>query len=396
MAKFYIVAKEKNSYNLITINGGKNLEDIDLFTSQFTNRQELISYLRDRGYNVSDDVDLFAINKGRKEFYHRDLIYNNEKLIDLAKRSKEERLDVTDVCNEFLGKVKENENFKLLVRRKFFELYGDLRDIILNSLEYNKVRIGSTKNWMRNNYYVGRDAIAGMRRFSEIKDSLNDDNIEEYIKLEKEKYKDREEMDKILEKKLSYPNDQLSLFDEPISYINLTYVNKEKLAEPTSKKVKRISKTGIQNNRIIDKLSIPYEVITDNVDYRFVNNVYNCLTSLPYRKVKWGKRERYEVDFKRITEELNVELNEADIKFLNSLLDTKLREQAYWSRYYLNQTYPSKATIREGNSYKKSIYTKLNNSAHKKGDLYKKAYNFYLIYQAMTKEKENNRGSYGR
>ena len=307
---------------------------------------------------------MFAINKGRKEFYHRDLIYNNEKLIDLAKRSKEERLDVTDVCNEFLGKVKEDENFKLLVRRKFFELYGDLRDIILNSLEYNKVRIGSTKNWMRNNYYVGRDAIAGMRRF--------------------------------LEKKLSYPNDQLSLFDEPISYINLTYVNKEKLAEPTSKKVKRISKTGIQNNRIIDKLSIPYEVITDNVDYRFVNNVYNCLTSLPYRKVKWGKRERYEVDFKRITEELNVELNEADIKFLNSLLDTKLREQAYWSRYYLNQTYPSKATIREGNSYKRSIYTKLNNSAHKKGDLYKKAYNFYLLYQAMTKEKENDRGSYGR
>ena len=66
MAKFYIVAKEENSYNLITINGGKNLEDIDLFTSQFTNRQELISYLRDRGYNVSDDVDLFAINKGEK------------------------------------------------------------------------------------------------------------------------------------------------------------------------------------------------------------------------------------------------------------------------------------------------------------------------------------------
>ena len=156
------------------------------------------------------------------------------------------------------------------------------------------------------------------------------------------------------------------------------------------------TKLQSQNNRIIDKLSIPYEVITDNVDYRFVNNVYNCLTSLPYRKVKWGKRERYEVDFKRIIEELNVELNEADIKFLNSLLDTKLREHAYWSRYYLNQAYPSKATIREGNSYKKSIYTKLNNSAHKKGDLYKKAYNFYLIYQAMTKEKENDRGSYGR
>lgn len=396
MAKFYIVAKEKNSYNLITINGGKNLEDIDLFTSQFNNRQELINYLRDKGYNISDDVDLFAINKGRKEFYHRDLIYNNEKLIDLAKRSKEERLDVTDICNEFLRKVKEDIDFQLLVRRRFFKLYGDLRDMILNSLGYNKVRIGKARNWMRNNYYVGRDSLAAIERFTEIKENFDINNIEQYIRLEKEKYKKREEIDKLLDKKIDYSNEQISLFDEPINYINLTYVNKEKLAEPTSKKIKRMKKMGIQNNHTIDRLSIPYELITDNVDYRFVNNVYNCLTSLPYRKIKWGKRERYEVDFKRIAEEVNIKLNEADIKFLNSLLDTRIREQAYWSRYYLNQAYPSKATIREGNSYKKSLYTRLNNSAHKKGDLYKKAYNFYLIYQAMTNEKDNNRGSYGR
>ena len=68
MAKFYIVAKEKDDYSLITVNRGNSLEDIDILTSDFNNKEEFIEYLRNKGYDFSDNVDLFVINKGRKNY----------------------------------------------------------------------------------------------------------------------------------------------------------------------------------------------------------------------------------------------------------------------------------------------------------------------------------------
>ena len=120
--------------------------------------------------------------------------------------------------------------------------------------------------------------------------------------------------------------------------------------------------------------------------------------NLPYRKVKWGEKERYEIDFNKWQQKTGITLNDDDMKFLNGLIDIRLRQAAYWNRYYHNQTYPSSATIREEKAYQKSLFTRLNNSAHKQGEVYQKAYNFYLIYQEMTKEKEaiDGRGYHGR
>ena len=88
MAKFYIVAREKDDYSLISVNKGTFLEDIDLLTSSFTSRKEFIEYLKEKGYSFSDDVDLFAVNKGRKEFYHRELIFGNYDLTVFSKKIK--------------------------------------------------------------------------------------------------------------------------------------------------------------------------------------------------------------------------------------------------------------------------------------------------------------------
>ena len=68
MAKFYIVAKEKGDYSLITINKGKCLEDIDLLTNNFNSREEFLRYLKRRGYQFSDYVDLFIVNTLPSEF----------------------------------------------------------------------------------------------------------------------------------------------------------------------------------------------------------------------------------------------------------------------------------------------------------------------------------------
>lgn len=396
MAKFYIVAREENNYTLITINNGDSLEDIDIFTSNFKDKDTFINYLNEQGYNLSDEVDLYAFNKGKNEFYHRDLIYGNEEIATLAKASKVKRLNTTEACNKLLNKVKEDTRLQLLIRREHYDLYGDLKNMILTSLGSNYVKIGKNRNWMRNNYYVGRDALATLDLFRQEKGSLSVVDIEELIANQKMINQDREKLDYVLSRNINRTNEQMSFLEDPKNFINLTYINKEKLVDPTNKKIKKMRKVGIINEKSLDRLTIPINAITDKIDYLQVNEVANCLINLPYRKVKWGQKERYEVDFKKLATELNIELNEVDEKFLNSLLDTRLRKQAYWCRYYLNQQYPSMATKREGYSYNRSFCNSLKNSAKKKSEIYNKAYNFYLIYQEMIKEKDNNRGSYGR
>ena len=56
----------------------------------------------------------------------------------------------------------------------------------------------------------------------------------------------------------------------------------------------------------------------------------------------------------------------------------------------------SSSVKREENSYERTIYTTLMNAAKNKTDLYKKAYNFYLIQSNMLETKNNERGGYGR
>ena len=394
MAKFYIVAKEKDDYSLITINKGKCLEDIDLLTNNFNSKEEFLKYLKRRGYQFAEEVDLFIVNKGRKEIYHRDLIFGNLDLSLLAKKSKEKKLDVTDTCDALLQRAKEDFDLQDLIRKEAFDLYGDLRTIILNSLRNKKIRISSSKNWMRQNYYVGRDSVAAIDKYD--KEKLNDFSAEKFVKKQRELARYRQSIDKYLVNKIDCDNEQISLMGEPLTYINLTYINAEKLAEPTSKKVKRMKKMGIPNEKIIDKLTIPYEIITEDIDYRFSNSITKCLLDLPYHKIQWGQKERYEVDFSKWSNETGIVLNESDMKFLNGLLDTKLRHDAYWYKYYHNQLYQTAATRREENSYRKSVNDKLRNSASKHGEAYQKAYNFYLVLQEMTKDKEDSRGSYGR
>lgn len=394
MAKFYIVAREKDDYSLISVNKGTFLEDIDLLTSSFTSRKEFIEYLKEKGYSFSDDVDLFAVNKGRKEFYHRELIFGNYDLTVLAKRSKDGKLDVTDTCNILLQKAQGDFEFQDLIRKNTFELYGELRTIVLNSLRNRKIRIAPSKNWMRHNYYVGRDSIAAIDVFEKEKSKF--ETTEDFSSNKKELNKQRQLLDKYLDKKIDCDNEQISLVGEPISYINLTYVNKQKLIESTPKKVQRMSKMGIKNTKYLDNLTIPYDLITDEIDYHYARAITKCLLEIPYRKVKWGQKERYEADLKKWFQGTDIELNDSDIKFLNSLLDTKLRHDAYWNKYYDNQLYPTAATKREAQSYKNSIFNTLSNSAIKQGETYNKAYNFYLIYKELTREKDNNRGGYGK
>ncbi len=396
MAKFYIVVQETEDYSLITVEDGNYLEDIDMLTNKFANKEEFIDYLKDKGHSFSKNADLFIVNKGRKELYHRELIYGNQELADLAKQSKKGSINVTDNMNKLLTAAQSSSGLRTLMRKDYFVLYGDLKDMILNA-KRNWLTINSKRNWMRNSYFVGRDAIATIDIFNKVKDQTNDGKYEYLVEKKKTLLRKRKELDKLLDKKINCENEQLNIFGEPKEYINLTYVNTEKLAEDEPKKVVRTKKTGLINEKMLDKLTVPYEVVTDDIDYSLANNIAQCIINLPYQKIKWGKRDRYEVDFKKWTKYTGIECNDYDAKFLNSLLETSLRQNSYWRNFYNNKENPTPAVLSEKRRYQKSVYNTLLNAAKNKNDTYKKAYNFYLIYQAMINyDKDNNRGGYGK
>ena len=396
MAKFYIVVQETEDYSLITVEDGNYLEDIDMLTNKFANKEEFIDYLKDKGHSFSKNADLFIVNKGRKELYHRELIYGNHELAVLAKQSKKGSINVTDNMNKLLTAAQSSSGLRTLMRKDYFVLYGDLKDMILNA-KRNWLTINSKRNWMRNSYFVGRDAIATIDIFNKVKDQTNDGKYEYLVEKKKTLLRKRKELDKLLDKKINCENEQLNIFGEPKEYINLTYVNTEKLAEDEPKKVVRTKKTGLINEKMLDKLTVPYEVVTDDIDYSLANNIAQCIINLPYQKIKWGKRDRYEVDFKKWTKYTGIECNDYDAKFLNSLLETSLRQNSYWRNFYNNKENPTPAILSEKRRYQKSVYNTLLNAAKNKNDTYKKAYNFYLIYQAMINyDKDNNRGGYGK
>ena len=397
MAKFYIVAREAEDYSLITVEDGNHLEDIDILTNKFSNKEEFINYLNKRGYHFSDNVDLFVVNKGRKEIYHRELIYGNEELLKIAKQSKQESINATDCMNKLLNRAQTSSSLRELIRKDYFVLYGDLGKMVLDARK-SWLNIGSNKNWMRNSYFVARDAIAAIDIFDHQKNKIANNNCNDLVMAQRDNKQKRKNLDKLLESKINCENEQLNLLGEPKDYINLTYINTEKIKNETPKKIKKDKKVGFINDKLFDKLTIPFDVITDDIDYRLANNIADCLLKLPYRKIPWGKKERYEIDFEKWSKYSGIECNEYDAKFLNSLLETSLRQNSYWRNFYGSKEHSTPAILSEKRRYQKSVYTTLINAAKNKNDTYKKAYNFYLIYQAMVNDfnKNDNRGGYGR
>ena len=383
MAKCYIVAMEEENFSLITINGGNLLQDIDIYTSYFKDKNEFINYLNEKGYKVSANVDLFSVNKGR-DYYHRELVYGNQKLRLLAKVSKERTFKIDSICDEILDMVKKSSEFEKLIRDYYFDFYGNFRLIILNSLRYDRVMFGSNNRWMLGNYYLGRDIISAMDIFSKIKGKV-DSQYDELIAEKRNISRKREKIDHALVKKINCEHEQLSLLEEnePVNYINLTFDNEKELALDISNNVSKK-----------EELTIPYEVITDDVDYSVVNNIVDCITSLEYKLIKEENQEKYEIDFDKLSIMFDRDFTNLDRKFLNKLISSRLRKDLYWNRYYHNMGYKSPSVLREEFAYKKTIYNRVNNACNKQNDIYKNLYNFYLIYQSMsnclTLEKESD------
>ena len=98
MVNYYIVSRNPNTneYKSIMIGDSSVLENIDLYTLNFNNKEELIRDINSYGYNLSNEDDLFIASLGRShDLKIKNILYNgkyisNIRNIALASKNKED------------------------------------------------------------------------------------------------------------------------------------------------------------------------------------------------------------------------------------------------------------------------------------------------------------------
>ena len=382
MSKYYIVAKEPDSdnYDLIKVNNGDSLEEIDIYTSNFKDKEAFMEYLQEQGLHASSNADLFiAYQNQEKNIEHLDLVYGYYKLKDFAQKSLTASPNTNACIEETIKEVNKNEDFKDLIRKDFFKIYKTLKNVILNSYFREKVKYAINEQWIRSNYRSGRDALAIIDEYYLIKDRLKQEGRETLQEEKEKKDQIRSKIDWIISMKMNTGPDQISLVGEQRSYINLLYINGKMFGNKDNKKVVKKAKKG----KISEKppLSIPtFEDI--EIDYGKYQEIGNLLGGLSFKLLKTKRGERFEVDFSKE----KFSLNETDINYLNGLLKPSLRNNSYYRQLYGKQK--TEGARKESNDRSRSVYNTLKNSAKKKDEFYDKAYRFYMIYNYLIKDKQ--------
>ena len=382
MAKFYIVAKEPNSsdYDLVKVNEGSSLAEIDLYTSNFKDKEDFLKYLQEQGLHTSSDADLFiAYQKRDKSIEHLDLVYGYYKLKNFAESEINAKPNTTKCLEEIVKESKNNYDFQDLIRSNYFKMYQDVKNIILSSYRRNYIKYQIPEQWIRSDYRSGRDVLAAIDEYYLIKDRLTKEGKD---KLKEEKAKlelERREMDNIIKMKMESGPEQISLVGEQRSYIKLLYINGKMFGNEDLKKVVRESKTG----KMTKKTELSFPTFEDiNIDYSKAQEIGDLLRSLKYKKKDTDRGERFEVDFSKE----NFNLTEKEVKYLNSLLKASLRKNSFLRQFYGNKK--TEGSRRESRRYSSSTYNTIKNCAKKKDKFYDKAYRFYMIYNELKKDKQ--------
>ena len=116
---YYFIARNKktNDFNIVDI--GNSLEDIDLYTINFTGNPQLIKDLKSKGKIVDEDVDIYIVlpkkENNEKNLYYMDILYSDSKNIkNIAegfKNNKKPATLVDEVLNNFCYRMQHDSRF---------------------------------------------------------------------------------------------------------------------------------------------------------------------------------------------------------------------------------------------------------------------------------------------
>ena len=216
--KYFLVAKEigTDQFEIISINHswGNKLEEIDLYTINYTDSFSLTKHLIEEGKISTLDNDFYIVQQKKEKSTPRiktqEVLYKkSEEIREVAKSSIEKGLEsdknVDAILGKFCYKMKTNQAFydmvlfgKTNIYRKFSDYFIKRRFQESNQIKY------LDGGWAKKSYPLLRNIVEANARF------------EEYQKTGK--WAPREERDHIIPKLISmtdknYDRNQLDLFE---------------------------------------------------------------------------------------------------------------------------------------------------------------------------------------
>lgn len=210
--QFGLVARNRktNEFEIVKINGKRLLpqEDIDLFTIQFDNPEEL-----SKAINKDGDIDYYlaAVQKRNQKttIKTNEVVYSNcSNLLKIANDSKEKRIqnsedDIMALLNLFCRQMSYNYNYYKLVMDGRTDIYDKLARLFYFSRYHTSQELKRQEgSWLIRSYNLARNIL----------ESITNEHAKN-IELSDQAYR-RINEDRVLEQvDPSYNEDQLTVFD---------------------------------------------------------------------------------------------------------------------------------------------------------------------------------------
>ena len=422
MANYYIVSRNPNTneYKSIMVGDSSVLENIDLYTLNFSNKTELIADINSYGYNLSEDDDLFIASLGRShDLKIKDILYNgkyvsNIRDVALASKNKED-FDYRPIFNTTYKLCKNHSLYNRLFNSS--KLYKPFKDIIYQTISMfgkigkdgNKV-FNKDNYWLRSSYQLMRDVCVSFNLYESLEGKISLDDLSNVIKEEELIDRSRRGLTNDLVRTLENGFGQMSFLGGPDEFIHITSIHPHKVPDNCvlSRKVNsgeikavpdiEVTDTpdvaiGVENSEFkLDMASIKKINLHDKSEReknRARSEIIDLLTDekyMPYGSIGYDG-ERYYFNF----DAFNYDYSFSDKKMINGMMSQALLRNVFFYNFYRERldNYPleSSEIYEEKTHYYNQIHRLVTTSTKKSDRVLNKLYKFYTIQKDVVEKK---------
>ena len=422
MVNYYIVSRNPNTneYKSIMIGDSSVLENIDLYTLNFNNKEELIRDINSYGYNLSNEDDLFIASLGRShDLKIKNILYNgkyisNIRNIALASKNKED-FDYRPIFNTTYKLCKNHSLYNRLFNSS--KLYKPYKDIIYQTISMfgkigkdgNKV-FNKDNYWLRSSYHLMRDVCVTFNLYESLEGKVGLDDLSNVIKEEELIDKSRRGLTNDLVRTLENGFGQMSFLGGPDEFIHITSIHPHKVPDNCvlSRKVNsgeikavpdiEVTDTpdvaiGVENSEFkLDMASIKKINLHDKSEReknRARSEIIDLLTNekyMPYGSIGYDG-ERYYFNF----DAFNYDYSFSDKKMINGMMSQALLRNVFFYNFYRERldNYPleSSEIYEERTHYYNQIHRLVTTSTKKSDRVLNKLYKFYTIQKDVVEKK---------
>lgn len=196
-----------------------SLNSIDLFTTKFHDKSELIVYLYNKGIINSYDCDIFIASRNGDNINTMECVYGscyfNKELQSIALNKKNGRDDVKNICHifdEFSRRMYFEDDFHTFVTYGFTDIYPKFIDYYKECSELNemfgcKLRGNS---WAMKSYHLIHNIVSAYSLFKKRNSRMFVDGVYDKEKLDRERHECFSDIESLTND--NYVDGQFSLF----------------------------------------------------------------------------------------------------------------------------------------------------------------------------------------